>query len=826
MIRDDEARLRERRALDLFDEALSWPSEDRMATLQAMFADDPALIRRVERLFAAQRDAHLMRTHLPDRAAQEAVEPQAAPVSRIGPYRLADSLGQGGMGTVYRAERIEGGFEQSVAIKLIRSGLFSRAAAERFAQERDILARLSHPHVTRLYDGGVTADGQSYIVMELVDGLPITEHATVLGLDLRARLALFGDVCEAVGYAHQQGVVHADIKPSNILVDSTHGVKLLDFGISALAARDETARGGFTAAYASPQQRRGDRPTPADDVFALGCLLSALTDPCARAKGQERGATELSAVIAKARAADPRERYTACGALADDVLRLRGFYPVRARPATRGRNLAFFWRRHRLATSAALAAAAGLASAVIVATALEIRAEAARAQADQRFVEERALSRYLLDDVTDQLQAFPGTSALRRDIATRSRTYLEGLSRVPGAPLDAAPNSAPDIRLEVARGYIKTGRILGLPDVQGMGDAGAAKQDLTKAEASLRAMLAGTPRNVSDSVTAAAAKTALARALSARAAIARDVDNDIALSRRLDSEAVGLTAPGSVDVPAGGRELAPRSPEQLLTQARALIGLAEVFNSSGRPADMIAPLDAAAADLKDVPDAPERVSRALTKASVQNLRGDAIYYLGDVPGSLVLYQKAAALLATARDKQPDVRLLERSAYTSWNIASVLDELGRKQEALAIIDRGVADAELMRQFENSTRARHVLDIVYTQRAQALASLGRFDEAIAQAHAELADVRATAAASPGSFEAARSVPIVLRPIGEIYLAAGREAEACATFSEARKVWQLLSRTAGLTGFDTATELPVLDREVMKCHENRNFHLTAIP
>jgi serine/threonine-protein kinase len=785
-MRDGEAALRERRVLDVFDQALAWAPEDRMATLHAMFADDPVLIRRVERLFAAQNDAHLMSTHPPELSAHAQAPPEAAPSQRIGAYRLAERIGEGGMGTVHRAERIEGGFAQTVAIKLIRGGLFSGAATERFAKERAILARLQHPHITRLYDGGVTADGQSYIVMELVDGEPITQRAA--GFDLPARLALFGEVCDAVGYAHQQGVVHADIKPGNVLIDRTNGVKLLDFGISALVTADDPSSGAFTAAYASPQQRQGERPTPADDVFALGCLLSALTEPCAKSRP-----AELRAVIARARAADPRDRYVSCGALADDVQRLCRGFPVRARPATRWRELAFFWRRHRIASSAAAAALAGLAVAVVVTTTLEIRAQAARAQADQRFVEVRALSHYLLDDVTDQLQAYPGTSALRRDIATRSRAYLEGLSRVPGA--------SPEIGLEVAQGYIKTGRILGLPDVQGMGDAAAARQDLAKAEVLLRALLAGRPDE------ALRTGNALAQALTARAAIARTVDNDAALSRHLYDEAARLTAREPHD---------PPSVDQRLTHARALIGVAELLDDSGKPADMLAPLDEAAADLSVVPPEPDRVSRALTRATMLNLRGDATYYLGDVAGSLALYRQAASVLDAARDKTPDMRLLERGAFTSWNVASVLDELGRKAEGLAVIDRGVADAELMRLFENSTRAQHVVDIVHTQRAQALASLGRFDEAIAQARAELADVRATAAASPGSFEAARAVPVVLRPVGEIYLAAGRRADACAAFTEARHAWQRLAGTAGVTGFDTATELPVLDREIAQCQD----------
>jgi serine/threonine-protein kinase len=475
--------------------------------------------------------------------------------------------------------------------------------------------------------------------------------------------------------------------------------------------------------------------------------------------------------------------------------RLRRFYPVRALPATRWRGLAFFWRRHRLASAAA--AAAALAVGLVVTTTLEIRAQEARAQADQRFVEVRALSRYLLDEVTDELQAFPGTSALRRDIATRSRAYLEGLSRVPGA--------TQDISVEVAQGYTKTGRILGLPDVQGMGDVPAAKQDLGKAEAALRGLLGRRPGD-------AGIATALAQTLSARAAIARTVDNDAGLSRRLYDEAVLLTAATGAE----GRSGVARA-GALLAQARALIGVAELLDDAGRVSEMLALLDRAATDLSGAAAEPDQVGMALTRAQLLNLRGDAVYYLGDVAGSLTLYRQAAAVLDGVRGTMPDMRVLERSAFTSWNVASVLDELGRHAEGLSVIERGVADAEMMALFENSTRARHVVDVVHTQRAQALASVGRFGEAVAQARAELAEVRATAAASPGSFEAARAVPVVLRPVGEVYLAAGRRDEACAAFGEARRDWESLAGKTGVTGFDTATELPILDRELMRCRDH---------
>ena len=786
-MRDAEALSRERQALDIFDLALDRPDQDRAATLHALCAGDPALIQRVQRLLAAQTDAHLMRTTPP---APQPGETHAHP-AQIGPYRLVEPIGEGGMGAVFRAERTLGGFAQTVAIKLIRGGLFSAAAAERFAQERTILASLHHPHITRLFDGGTTEDNQSYIVMELVDGAPITEHATAAGLNLPARLALFRQVCDAAGHAHQSGVVHADIKPGNVLIDPIHGAKLLDFGISALVAANpggDRKGGGFTSAYASPQRLQGARPTPADDIFALGCLLLALTDPCPK-----RCPQELRAIVAKSCAPEPRDRYSSCGALADDICRLSGGFPVHARPSTRRRTISFFWRRHPWASSATIAAAFGLAAAVAVTTHLEIRAQAARAQADQRFVEVRALSRYLLDDVTDELQAFPGTSALRRDIATRSRRYLEGLSRVPDA--------APDLALEAALGTVKTGLILGLPDVQGLGNVAAGKQDLAQAEAALRRMVA-------NPLLATRAATGLAQALSARASIARTDDNDPALSRRLYQEAASLLARAIHET---------RRPADLkLTYARALTGLAELDNDAGAFADMLPKLDLASAAIADLPPEPDRTGRALTRAAILNLRGDATYFMGNPVASLPLYQKAAATLQAARGGAPDMRLLERSAFIAWNVESVLVELGRNSEGLAVIDRGVADAELMRLFENSTRARHVADIVHTQRAEALAALGRSDDAVAQLRSVLADARATAAAFPASFEAARALPVILRPAAEIYRTAGRPAEACAALAEAQQAWRRLSATTPLPGYDIATELPLLKADLAACHD----------
>ncbi|MEM1042724.1 MAG: serine/threonine-protein kinase, partial [Bacteroidota bacterium] len=211
--------------------------------------------------------------------------------ARVGPYRLVEEAGRGGMGTVYRAERADGAFEQTVALKLLPPGLASAGSAERFRAERQILARLEHPHVARLLDGGVTGAGAlgretPWLAMEFVDGTALTAYAEQAQISVEARVRLFLQVCEAVAYAHRNLVVHRDLKPSNILVAETERgepqVKLLDFGIAKLLEDDssealkQTGMQVMTPEYAAPEQVRGEAVTTATDVYALGVVLYEL----------------------------------------------------------------------------------------------------------------------------------------------------------------------------------------------------------------------------------------------------------------------------------------------------------------------------------------------------------------------------------------------------------------------------------------------------------------------------------------------------------------------------------------------------------------------
>lgn len=301
----------------------------------------------------------------------------------LGVWRLRRRLGSGGMGAVYLAERADGYFQQQAAIKLIH-GQAGRAAFAHFARERQILATLQHPHIARLLDGGATPGGQPYLVMEYVEGVPIDVYCRERALDLGARLRLFRDVCAAVQFAHQRLIVHCDLKPSNVLVRADGTPVLLDFGIArALDHQDAPVPAEaayFTPGYASPEQLRGEAPTTASDVHALGLILFELiSGRQARAGADDRTITllghaavrpsqlaeavpwrgrlhgDLDAIVLQASAAHAGERYASALALSNDVQRFCEHRPVLARPQTLAyRGARLLRRRWGLALAALL----------------------------------------------------------------------------------------------------------------------------------------------------------------------------------------------------------------------------------------------------------------------------------------------------------------------------------------------------------------------------------------------------------------------------------------------------------------------------------------
>jgi eukaryotic-like serine/threonine-protein kinase len=336
----------------------------------------------------------------------------------IGAYRIVREIGRGGMGTVYEAVRADEAFERTVAIKIIRRGLDTDDIIQRFRSERQILAKLDHPNIARLLDAGSTEDGLPYFVMECIDGEPIDQFCHSRKLDVSERLKLFQSVCAAVSYAHQNLVIHRDIKPGNVLVTRDGVPRLVDFGIAKLLAPGATTGGQtfahpLTPEYASPEQIRGDPITTATDVFSLGILLyillterhpfqgSALPEtepekPSSAVAGFKRSKLsrqlkgDLDNIVLMALRNDPRRRYASARHLAEDIGRYLENYPVLARPETRTYRAIKFIRRNKPWVASAFAVLAALVGG-IAATAWQ--AHVAREQRDLARVEQAKAAR-------------------------------------------------------------------------------------------------------------------------------------------------------------------------------------------------------------------------------------------------------------------------------------------------------------------------------------------------------------------------------------------------------------------------------------------------
>jgi tetratricopeptide (TPR) repeat protein len=342
--------------------------------------------------------------------------------ARIGAYRVVELLGVGGMGEVYRAERADGQFEHQVAIKLMRREVGDRP--QRFHAERQILARLEHPNIAGLHDGGVAEDGRLFMVMDLVVGQSITRWCEERRSTLAERLTLFLAVCDAVAYAHRKLVIHRDLKPNNVFVTEEGDPKLLDFGVARLldqAPNEETRHGALTPGYAAPEQLAGGQITTATDVYALGMLLFELVTganpwgyddmPLATLVGRvmddavplassfaalqirppvppDKLSGDLDAIIAKAVRKEPESRYGSVTLLQADIVRMLRSEPISAREGARMYVAARFFRRHRWGVVAGgLIAAAILTATVGIAWQGHLaKREAARALAVKNFL--------------------------------------------------------------------------------------------------------------------------------------------------------------------------------------------------------------------------------------------------------------------------------------------------------------------------------------------------------------------------------------------------------------------------------------------------------
>jgi serine/threonine-protein kinase len=479
----------------LLDQALDLAPAERAAWLADLRARTPDLARELEAMLAIE-DELDARGFLAGPATAELTPPVPSLAGRrLGAYTLERPLGQGGMGTVWRARRSDGRYEGTVAVKLLNLALLDAQGGERFRREGTALASLAHPNIARLTDAGVTDDGQPFLVLEYVEGRPIDAYCDDERLSPERRIALFLQVLGAVAHAHANLIVHRDLKPSNILVTDDGTVKLLDFGIAKLmsddagadAPRTVTGIGWMTPEYASPEQARGEPITTATDVYAAGVLLYELlagrhptgdgfrsaaehlravveTEPprlSTAATGAEARATsldrmrrlyagDLDNIVAKALKKRPEERYASVDAFADDLRRYLNHEPVRARPDSVRYRASKFVRRNRIGV--ALGAVGAIALLAAGARERQLRGRAEREAGKAVAVEQFLLS------VFGAADPFAPPDSHAGDVTARA-LLDRGARRI-----DTSLTGQPEVRAELRDALGRVYRNLGIYD--------------------------------------------------------------------------------------------------------------------------------------------------------------------------------------------------------------------------------------------------------------------------------------------------------------------------------------------------------------------------
>ena len=715
------------RALALLEQALERPAAERTDFLIAAAGDDAVLCTDALALLRAHAESAGL------------LEPTPMP-QLIGDWRVERPLGAGGMGEVFLVERKSAGYRQRAALKLSGLGLGSEALA-RFHAERAFLARLEHPHIARIIDGGTAPDGRPYVVMEYVNGAPIDAWCAGRRVPLRERVRLFLQVLSAAESAHRALILHRDIKPANVMVGDDGQVKLLDFGIAKSLAGDATLTGTglapLTPQFASPEQLAGEPLTTASDVYALGLLLHLLltgrlpfehtsqstaevlsslrtqtpTRPSAKldvktlaldereAGGWRRLlAGDLERVVLKAIAADPDRRYTSAAAFAADLQRWLDLRPVVARRGDALYRARLFVRRHTLAVASAAAAALALAVGLGFAAqqAWQVRQEAARAESARAF---------LLTLIADANPVVSGREPSLKEALDQA------LPRIP-EHFREQPESEADVRL-------------------GIGVAYTNLMQLDAAEAQFARVLELLPPGTSGH----------AEALQARALLA--------WTR-------GRTDAAEADYRAA-LSLFDADPAALRNAGEVRNDLASLMSDLGR-------FDEAVRFAEDSVAAARRLSLddGTLGARLENL-GSALQGLGRLDDSEAIYREAIDRLARALPQRTVAY-----AVALNNFALVQRDRGRREEALTLFQRAVAvreqafgpdHAELAGPLTNAARMRLQLgDLAGAQgdieRALQLAERAYAPDYLARGHVALAAAEIAKAAGDANLARQRA------------------------------------------------------------------------
>ena len=762
---------------------LDLPAGERVGWIEANSDLDSPLRKRLMAMLAGDRLAN-MRTG----GASDLMGDERLP-ARIGAYRITGLIGQGGMGAVYHGERAAGDFDHVAAIKVIRPGALSDTLIARFQHERQTLANLSHPNIARLFDGGSTEGGDPFIVMEFVDGVSLGSWIETQAATTDERTALFLDICSAVGFAHQNLIIHRDLTPSNILVTKDGKAKLIDFGIArpptpdddaATSSRKSLAGMSLTPGYAAPERAAGKPATTLSDVYSLGILLDRLLGG--------KGDADLNAIVAQASALDPGDRYPSVDSLADDVTAWRDGQVVVARKG--GRRYAFgkFVARHRIGVATGTIAILLLVSALAATLVANHNTEIARANAEKRFAQTRSIAKMMLFDVYSEVSKTPGGTRARELLARTGLIYLDALAAEKNAPID--------IRTEVAMGYVRLSQVVGGGQASQLGKLADGNALVAKAEK----VLATIPMDQRGSKAVA---RAFAEMLIQRAGNDLYNDNDSKHGRADAIEAERVLLPFARQDEDSARLYATAVQaegdshgwDDNYDKARIVHQRGEDFIASLPP------------KLRD--------SMGVMKARSANMRllGEAMHRTKDDAAAILALDRAVTmnegLLKAAPD---DPSILRKVAQSLWYRAVLLRELNRDGAAASSINRAVALARTMQARDpKDTGAINLFTLTAEVQAQVLADAGRLTESYAVSDDVMAANRRLVNLAGDAPGAIRNMASAFDTRGGNFYNGGEYARACEAWSEALGIYRGLDKRGVLSEFDRNNGLTAISKRM---------------